>query len=74
MFVLRFSTHIAKRIKSFAEVELGYTEEMAVTEAKRCLKCDVNWIYQVNKDKCQGCYNCKIICPVEGCTNMKVVS
>ena len=45
MFVLRFSTHIAKRIKSFAEVELGYTEEMAVTEAKRCLKCDVNWIY-----------------------------
>jgi NADPH-dependent glutamate synthase beta subunit-like oxidoreductase len=29
------------RSKSFDEVELGYTEEMAVEEAKRCLRCDL---------------------------------
>ncbi len=28
-----------KRIKGFDEVELGFTREMAVNEAKRCLKC-----------------------------------
>lgn len=28
-----------ERVKNFNEVALGYTEEMAVNEAKRCLKC-----------------------------------
>ncbi|MEW6617996.1 MAG: NADH-quinone oxidoreductase subunit NuoF [bacterium] len=28
-----------KRIRGFEEVELGFTREMAVNEAKRCLKC-----------------------------------
>ena len=28
-----------ERVKNFSEVALGYTEEMAVREAKRCLKC-----------------------------------
>lgn len=28
-----------KRIKGFDEVELGFTREIAVNEAKRCLKC-----------------------------------
>lgn len=28
-----------KRIKGFDKVELGFTREMAVNEAKRCLKC-----------------------------------
>lgn len=28
-----------KRIKNFKEVTLGYTEEMAIEEAKRCLNC-----------------------------------
>jgi NADH-quinone oxidoreductase subunit F len=32
---------VAKRIKTFEEVDLGYTEEMAVDEAKRCLRCDL---------------------------------
>ena len=30
-----------KRAGNFAEVELGYTEEMAMAEAKRCLRCDL---------------------------------
>jgi len=28
------------RKRSFDEVELGYSEEMAMEEAKRCLRCD----------------------------------
>jgi glutamate synthase (NADPH/NADH) small chain len=28
-----------ERVKNFNEVALGYTEEMAINEAKRCLKC-----------------------------------
>jgi len=30
-----------KRIANFNEVELGFTKEMAVNEAKRCLRCDL---------------------------------
>ncbi len=30
-----------KRKKDFSEVELGYTEEMAVNDAQRCLRCDL---------------------------------
>jgi len=30
-----------ERLNSFAQVELGFSEEMAVTEAKRCLRCDL---------------------------------
>ncbi len=32
---------IDKRLQSFKEVELGYTEEMAIREAKRCRRCDL---------------------------------
>ena len=31
----------AERIKSFKEVELGFTEAEAIAEAKRCLRCDL---------------------------------
>ena len=32
-------TSADKRIKNFCEVTLGYTEDMAINEANRCLKC-----------------------------------
>ena len=32
--------HPDVRRRSFDEVELGYSEEMAMEEAKRCLRCD----------------------------------
>jgi NADH-quinone oxidoreductase subunit F len=32
---------IGRRVKSFSEVNLGYDEETAVCEAKRCLRCDL---------------------------------
>ncbi|UCF88389.1 MAG: FAD-dependent oxidoreductase [bacterium] len=31
---------LEKRLKDFAEVEFGYTKEMALKEARRCLRCD----------------------------------
>ncbi len=31
----------SKRKKDFSEVETGYTEDMAVNDAKRCLRCDL---------------------------------
>ena len=35
------SLSLGERVKSFAEVELCFTEEMAIAEAKRCLRCDL---------------------------------
>ncbi len=35
------STLVAQRIENFEEVELGYMEADAITEAKRCLRCDL---------------------------------
>jgi NADPH-dependent glutamate synthase beta subunit-like oxidoreductase len=32
---------LSERAMSFAEVELGFDKEMAVEEAKRCLRCDL---------------------------------
>jgi formate dehydrogenase beta subunit len=64
---------INKRLSGFEEIEAGYTEEMVVREAKRCLQCDHNPIYTVNETKCKGCYNCMVICPVDGVVRMKTV-
>jgi len=35
------SLPLSERLNSFTEVECGYTEEMAIGEAKRCLRCDL---------------------------------
>ncbi len=35
------SLSISERLNNFDEVETGYTEEMAIEEAKRCLRCDL---------------------------------
>ncbi len=32
---------VAERLKDFSQVELGLSEEMAIKEAKRCLRCDL---------------------------------
>ena len=31
-----------KRVKDFSEVEVGFSEEQAREEAKRCLRCDLS--------------------------------
>jgi NADPH-dependent glutamate synthase beta subunit-like oxidoreductase len=43
----------SRRTGSFGEVNLGFSEEMAVEEAKRCFNCGV----------CNLCDNCYIFCP-----------
>ncbi|MGQ9743182.1 MAG: NAD(P)-binding protein [Candidatus Bathycorpusculaceae bacterium] len=45
---------IEKRVRSFEEVELGFSEEMAVQEAKRCLACG----------GCSECLECVKVCEV----------
>ncbi len=44
-----------KRVGSFREVELGFTEEMAMQEAKRCLNCG----------GCSLCLECEKVCEAE---------
>jgi heterodisulfide reductase subunit A-like polyferredoxin len=43
-----------ERVGSFDEVELGYTAEMAMQEAARCLNCGV----------CSECHQCETVCDV----------
>jgi len=43
---------IDERVDDFREVELGYTEEMAIEEAKRCLSCG----------GCTECRECVVLC------------
>jgi NADH-quinone oxidoreductase subunit F len=33
--------NLSERLGSFAEVELGLREKMAIEEAQRCLRCDL---------------------------------
>lgn len=47
--------HSDERIKSFEEVELGLSEDIAVKEAFRCLGCNV--------ELCVGCRICENFCP-----------
>jgi formate dehydrogenase beta subunit len=46
-----------------AEVETGFTEEMARLEAGRCLRCFANILLDV--DKCVLCALCSDVCPVD---------
>ncbi|PNX49690.1 MAG: 4Fe-4S ferredoxin [Thermoplasmata archaeon M9B1D] len=46
---------VEKRIKDFREIDLGYTEEEAVKEAKRCLSCSI----------CSECMQCSKVCEAE---------
>jgi NADH-quinone oxidoreductase subunit F len=39
----------ARRQQGFAEVELGYDEQTAQEEARRCLRCDLEWMQRVGE-------------------------
>ena len=57
-----------QRLSSFAEVELGLSEKMAINEAKRCLKCDLAYEvekYEVDMGRCIGCGLCVESCPYD---------
>ena len=51
-----------KRLEGFIQVELGYTEKMAKEQAERCLKCNINTIF--NGDLCIACGGCVDVCPM----------
>jgi len=44
-----------------AEVETGYTEEQATAEARRCLHCNIETIF--DGSKCILCGGCVDVCP-----------
>jgi NADPH-dependent glutamate synthase beta subunit-like oxidoreductase len=45
------------------EVELGFDQELAIREAARCLNCDVQTVFTI--DKCIECDACVDICPID---------
>jgi NADPH-dependent glutamate synthase beta subunit-like oxidoreductase len=55
-----------------AQVELGYSEEQAVLEAKRCLRCWINTVFEGREEtgsECILCGGCVDICP-ENCIEL----
>jgi NADPH-dependent glutamate synthase beta subunit-like oxidoreductase len=58
--------NVGRRV-GMAEVELGYSEEQAKREADRCLKCNINTIFDARK--CILCGGCVDVCP-ESCLRL----
>jgi NADPH-dependent glutamate synthase beta subunit-like oxidoreductase len=55
----RWGTDLVQNLAT--EVELGYTREMAMKEASRCLQCAYN--IQIDSDLCILCAACVDVCP-----------
>jgi NAD-dependent dihydropyrimidine dehydrogenase PreA subunit len=58
---------LADRKSLEKEVQLGFTPETAMTEARRCLRCDHNIL--VDSGRCILCTGCLDVCP-HGCIQM----
>lgn len=61
-----------ERRTGVAEVEVGYTEQQARTEASRCLQCWINTIFEGNETngtECILCGGCVDVCP-EDCLSL----
>lgn len=54
------SLPIDERLKDFSSVELGFDEELAIREAKRCLRCDLP--ITIDAENCTGCLTCVMRC------------
>jgi ferredoxin len=61
----RYAVPHAEKIKTLKnrllEVELGFDEDTAYKEARRCLNCDVQTVFQ--ESRCIECDACMDICP-----------
>ncbi|MGC2830464.1 MAG: FAD-dependent oxidoreductase [Candidatus Acidiferrum sp.] len=60
------------RRTGITEVEAGYTEEQALAEASRCLRCWINTIFEGNEadgTECILCGGCVDVCP-ENCLQL----
>ncbi|HLG29364.1 MAG TPA: hydrogenase iron-sulfur subunit, partial [Candidatus Brocadiales bacterium] len=51
------------RLNTYDEVELGFSTELAVKEAQRCMNCGAGAV--VNQDICAGCLTCVRVCPYD---------
>lgn len=51
------------RTREFSEVELGYSDEQAVVEARRCLNCGAGAV--IEPELCAACLTCVRVCPYE---------
>jgi formate dehydrogenase beta subunit len=61
-----------ERRTGVAEVETGYTEQQARTEASRCLQCWINTVFEGNEaegTECILCGGCVDVCP-ENCLSL----
>jgi len=54
------SLPVDERLSGFHEVESSFSKDMAIREAKRCLRCDLPLI--VDLGKCAGCRTCELRC------------
>jgi len=57
-----------ERRTGVTEVEIGYDEEAAMREARRCLRCWINTVFEGNEDdgsRCILCGGCVDVCPEE---------
>jgi NADPH-dependent glutamate synthase beta subunit-like oxidoreductase/coenzyme F420-reducing hydrogenase delta subunit len=54
---------VEQRVSNFHQIELGYTEELAIREARRCLSCGAGaeWL----EEKCSFCLTCVRVCPYQ---------
>lgn len=51
------------RLSTYNEVELGFSPELAIKEAQRCMNCGAGAV--VNEDVCAGCLTCVRVCPYD---------
>ncbi|MFQ5862246.1 MAG: FAD-dependent oxidoreductase [Candidatus Brocadiales bacterium] len=51
------------RIHDFSEVELGYSDKLAMMEARRCLNCGAG--AGVDPELCAACLTCVRVCPYD---------
>lgn len=57
------SLSVSDRIRGFDEVVSVFSEDMATTEALRCLHCHLG--AKLNQEKCVSCLTCVRVCPLE---------
>ncbi len=61
-----------ERRTGVTEVEIGFDEESAMREARRCLRCWINTVFEGNEDdgsRCILCGGCVDVCP-ESCLHI----
>jgi formate dehydrogenase (NADP+) beta subunit len=61
-----------ERRTGVTEVEIGYDEASAMLEARRCLRCYINTVFEGNEDdgsRCILCNGCVDVCP-ENCLRL----